>query len=66
MRWSNTVNTGRVQDCGCIALPEEFQEQTGLYPGATYRIELTANRQILLIPIAPQARPDPKIGARCG
>ena len=60
------MNTGRVQDCGCIALPEDIQEQTGLYPGATYRIELTSNRQILLIPISPQARPEPQTGVRCG
>jgi hypothetical protein len=30
---------GTVQDCGCIALPEEMQRQTGLFPGASFRIE---------------------------
>ena len=33
------MSVGTVQDCGCIALPEEVQRQTGLYPGASFRIE---------------------------
>jgi hypothetical protein len=32
---------GKVQDCGCISLSESLQEQTGLFPGATYEIEVT-------------------------
>jgi hypothetical protein len=47
---------GRVQDCGCIALVPEIQEQTGLYPGATFRIELTPDIRVLLIPFEPEAR----------
>jgi hypothetical protein len=66
MHWSNNVTTGRVQDCGCISLPENLQEQTGLYPGATYQIELTSDRHLVLIPVTPQSRPESKPGARCG
>ena len=35
---------GRVQKCGCIALPDDLQEQTGLYPGATFEIEVRGGR----------------------
>jgi bifunctional DNA-binding transcriptional regulator/antitoxin component of YhaV-PrlF toxin-antitoxin module len=66
MRWSNKMTTGRVQDCGCIALPEPLQERTGLYPGATYRIELTLEGHLILVPLSTHQRPDPKPGARCG
>jgi len=42
--------TGRVQDCGCIALAPDIEEQAGLYPGATFRIELTPDKRVILIP----------------
>jgi hypothetical protein len=58
---------GRVQECGCIALPEPVQEQTGLYPGATYRIEITEEGTgVLLRPVETRQPSDAKPGARCG
>jgi hypothetical protein len=57
---------GSVQDCGCIALPEAVQEQTGLYPGATFSIEVTPNGGILLIPLEPRAKSDIPSGTKCG
>jgi len=66
MPWSSDVITGRVQDCGCIALPEAFQEQTGLYPGAIYRVEISAEGHLVLIPLQTQPRPEREPGVRCG
>jgi hypothetical protein len=58
---------GRVQECGCIALPEALQQQTGLYPGATYEIELTQEgAAVLLRPIATGQPGEPDPGAHCG
>jgi bifunctional DNA-binding transcriptional regulator/antitoxin component of YhaV-PrlF toxin-antitoxin module len=57
---------GRVQECGCIALPEELQELTGLYPGATYEIALAAEgTEIVLRPLDGQKPGEPKPGTRC-
>jgi len=56
-----------VQECGCIALPEELQELTGLYPGATYRIEVAANGVgVLLTPVEKCSPGDSTSGAKCG
>jgi hypothetical protein len=57
--------TGRVQDCGCIALVPEIQEQTGLYPGATFRIEITPDKRVLLSPLEPRSISTPKPGTSC-
>lgn len=58
---------GRVQECGCIALPEAIQEKTGLYPGATYEIEIaTDGAALLLWPIEARQPTDPNPGAHCG
>jgi bifunctional DNA-binding transcriptional regulator/antitoxin component of YhaV-PrlF toxin-antitoxin module len=58
---------GRVQECGCIALPERVQEQTGLYPGATYEIEIASDGTALLLrPLETRQATDPKPGAHCG
>lgn len=58
---------GRVQECGCIALPETVQEQTGLYPGATYEIEFTQEgAAVLLRPIDTRQPVEPDRGARRG
>jgi len=58
---------GRVQECGCIALPEDLQELTGLFPGATYRIELAANGVgLFLTPVEKSPPRDSTPGARCG
>jgi bifunctional DNA-binding transcriptional regulator/antitoxin component of YhaV-PrlF toxin-antitoxin module len=58
---------GRVQECGCIALPEELQAKTGLYPGATYEIELSAEGHgLLLVPLEKRESPPPELGSKCG
>jgi hypothetical protein len=58
---------GLVEECGCIALPEAVQEQTGLYPGATYEIEVTPDGAALLLrPIETRQPTDPNPGAHCG
>jgi len=57
---------GRVQECGCIALPEELQAETGLYPGATYEIEVSSQGTgIILRPVDRQQSADLKPGTRC-
>ena len=51
---------GRVQECGCIALPEEIQKQSGLYPGATYEIEMTEDGAVVLLrPLQTSRRENP-------
>jgi hypothetical protein len=58
---------GRVQECGCIALPEELQELTGLYPGATYEIKISAEgRALVLLPLETRQSKLPKLGTECG
>jgi hypothetical protein len=58
---------GRVQECGCIALPEAVQEQTGLYAGATYEIEITEEgAAVLLRPIEKGQPSDTAQGVHCG
>jgi len=58
---------GRVQECGCIALPEELQELTGLYPGATYEIVLAAEgTEIVLRPVETRPKGTPEPGSQCG
>jgi hypothetical protein len=59
-------SVGRVQECGCIALAPEVQEQTGLYPGATFRVELTSDKRVVLIPMETKLAGDLKPHARCG
>ena len=58
--------TGRVQDCGCIALAPEVQDQTGLYPGATFRVEVTTEKHVVLIPLETNSRAELKSGATGG
>jgi hypothetical protein len=58
---------GRAQDCGCIALPESLQQKTGLYPGATYEIELTQDGTAIVLQPVNTAQPAAlKPGAQCG
>jgi len=58
---------GRVQDCGCIALPEDLQQQTGLYPGAIYEIDVAPDGVALLLrPMETRQPTDPKPGTHCG
>jgi bifunctional DNA-binding transcriptional regulator/antitoxin component of YhaV-PrlF toxin-antitoxin module len=58
---------GRVQECGCIALPEEVQKKAGLFPGATYEIEVVEDgASVLLRPLEPSQPGELGIGASCG
>jgi len=57
--------TGCVQDCGCIALPEALQEQTGLYPGATYTIALNPDGSLHLVPLRKRPPSEPARGVQC-
>jgi bifunctional DNA-binding transcriptional regulator/antitoxin component of YhaV-PrlF toxin-antitoxin module len=61
------VMIGRVQECGCIALPEAVQERTGLYPGATFDIEVTQEGSVVLLrPLETRQPGEPNPGAHCG
>jgi hypothetical protein len=55
----------RVQDCGCIALPEEIQQQTGLHPGATFGIEVLADGAVTLHLVQSAAPSQPVQGTAC-
>jgi bifunctional DNA-binding transcriptional regulator/antitoxin component of YhaV-PrlF toxin-antitoxin module len=58
---------GRVQECGCIALPEEIQKKTGLYPGATFQIECTPDGiGLILQPLETRQPSDPYPSSQCG
>lgn len=53
------MTTIKVQDCGCIALPEEIVEQTALYPGATLSISLAPDgKTIQLTPLKTEPHSD--------
>ena len=60
--------TGRVQPCGCIALPEELQQRAGLYPGARYTLKITEESTVILLrTLKEPAQPaDPALGVTCG
>jgi bifunctional DNA-binding transcriptional regulator/antitoxin component of YhaV-PrlF toxin-antitoxin module len=57
----------KVQDCGCIALPDEIVEQMGLYPGSVIDITASPNGEaMLLVPVKTVPRPDASgTGAAC-
>lgn len=59
--------TIKVQDCGCIALPEEIVAQTSLYPGSTLSIAVAADgKTIQLTPLKIAEPPaHPVHGAVC-
>jgi hypothetical protein len=58
---------GRVQDCGCIALPEDLQQMTGLNPGATFELKLAPDGSaLLLIPVETKSRSTLYPGVQCG
>jgi len=55
-----------VQECGCIALPEELQKKTGLYPGASFQYEVAEDGSRLALTAIQKAQaPDPKSGTVC-
>ena len=57
---------GRVQECGCIALTEDLQQQTGLFPGATFEITVVPDgTDLLLHPLETQPPSDPISGVQC-
>ena len=62
------MTTIKVQECGCIALPDEIVEQTSLYPGSTLTIAVAPDgKSIQLTPIATMPRPaDFPEGTTCG
>lgn len=63
---------GRVQECGCIAIPEDLVARTGLGPGTAYELDLSADgKGIVIVPansvageFAEPARP--VSGTSCG
>jgi hypothetical protein len=62
------MTTIKVQDCGCIALPDEIVEQASLYPGSTLTIAIAPDgKTIQLTPLTTMPRPEnPSQGATCG
>jgi hypothetical protein len=61
------VTSYTVQDCGCIALPEELQEFTGLYPGAAFQFEAAEDGSSVTLTSIQRTHPaEPKSGATCG
>jgi len=61
------VTTYTVQDCGCIALPEELQRRTGLYPGASFEFQTADDgSSVTLTSIQPTHPTGPAPGAVCG
>jgi len=61
------VTTYAVQDCGCIALPEELQQKTGLYPGASFQFEVAEDGSSITLNAIQRTQPaDLKYGAVCG
>jgi hypothetical protein len=61
------MTTIKVQDCGCIALPDKIVEQTSLYPGSTLTIAVAPDgKTIQLTPLETASRPaKPSEGATC-
>jgi bifunctional DNA-binding transcriptional regulator/antitoxin component of YhaV-PrlF toxin-antitoxin module len=56
-----------VQDCGCIALPEEVQQQTGLRPGASFQIIVAEDgSSVTLNSIHPPLSSEIPSGTSCG
>ena len=43
-----------------------FRSRAGLYPGATFRVELTPDKRVILIPIETKSSADSHAGATCG
>jgi hypothetical protein len=61
------VTAYTVQECGCIALPEELQQKTGLYPGASFQFEVAEDGSSITLNAIQRTQPsDLKHGAVCG
>jgi len=61
------VTTYTVQECGCIALPEELQQKTGLYPGASFQFEVAEDGSSITLNAIQRTQPsDLKQGVVCG
>jgi hypothetical protein len=61
------MTTYKVQDCGCIALPEEVQQQTGLGPGAWFQLAVAEDgRSVTLTSISPPHSFEIPSGTTCG
>jgi hypothetical protein len=61
------MTTYKVQDCGCIALPEEVQQQTGLRPGASFQLAVAEDgRSVTLHSISPPLCFEIPSGTTCG
>ncbi len=58
--------TDRVQDYGCVALPDEIQKMTGLYPGATFTLKLKGDGNVLLVPVKRSQPSMIQSGVSCG
>jgi hypothetical protein len=59
--------TYAVQECGCIALPEELQQKTGLYPGASFQFEVAEDGSSITLASIHRTQPSHlKQGAVCG
>ena len=61
------MTTIKVQECGCIALPEEIVMKLSLYPGAMLNIVVAADgKTIQLTPLTTTSRPsNPPEGMTC-
>jgi hypothetical protein len=61
------MTTIKVQECGCIALPDEIVEQTSLYPGSTLTIAVAPDgKSIQLTPLTTTPPPsNPPEGVTC-
>lgn len=61
------MTTYTVQDCGCIALPEELQRKTGLGPGASFEFNVAPDgSSVTLSSIRPSQSAEVSFGTSCG
>ena len=65
------MTAGIVQECGCIALPEELRRRTGLYPGAVFQFQVAEDGASVTLNSIQRThqveRPvEPALGAHCG
>jgi hypothetical protein len=64
---SGAVPTYKVQDCGCISLPEDLQKVTGLYPGASFQFQVAEDGSRVILTSIQRTHPtEPSQGVTCG